>query len=144
MFLLSLWTCNCRLGIEPEVYPRSWEERSFICFFYSFLNSVSNTTFLNSVSNTTFLNSVSNTTLWTCNCRLGIEPEVYPRSWEERSFICFFYSFLNSVSNTTCHSPIVRLMNPCAYQGVRNVSFSENFGYVLNGWPLTTINQAQA
>ena len=22
------------------------------------------------------------------------------------------------------------------YQGVRNVSFSENFAYVLNGWPL--------
>ena len=26
---------------------------------------------------------------------------------------------------------------PCAYQGVRNVSFSENFGFVLNGWPLS-------
>ena len=25
----------------------------------------------------------------------------------------------------------------CAYQGVRNVSFSENFAHVLNGWPLT-------
>ena len=25
---------------------------------------------------------------------------------------------------------------PCAYQGVRNVSFSEDFAYVLNGWPL--------
>ena len=24
----------------------------------------------------------------------------------------------------------------CAYRGVRNVSFSENFAYVLNGWPL--------
>ena len=24
----------------------------------------------------------------------------------------------------------------CAYQGVRNVSFSENFPYVINGWPL--------
>ena len=24
----------------------------------------------------------------------------------------------------------------CAYQEVRNVSFSENFAYVLNGWPL--------
>ena len=25
----------------------------------------------------------------------------------------------------------------CAYQGVRNVSFSENFAYVLNGWHQT-------
>ena len=25
----------------------------------------------------------------------------------------------------------------CAYQGVRNVSFSENFAYVLNGWSLS-------
>ena len=24
----------------------------------------------------------------------------------------------------------------CVYQGVRNVSFSENFAYVLNGWPV--------
>ena len=24
----------------------------------------------------------------------------------------------------------------CAYQGLRNISFSENFAYVLNGWPL--------
>ena len=23
----------------------------------------------------------------------------------------------------------------CAYQGVRNVSFSGNFAYLLNGWP---------
>ena len=27
----------------------------------------------------------------------------------------------------------------CAYQGVRNVSFSENFVCVLNGWPHTLI-----
>ena len=25
----------------------------------------------------------------------------------------------------------------CAFQGVRNVSFSENFAYVLNGWSLS-------
>ena len=25
----------------------------------------------------------------------------------------------------------------CAYQGVRDVRFSENFAYVLDGWPLT-------
>ena len=27
----------------------------------------------------------------------------------------------------------------CAYQGVRNVSFSGNFAYVLNGWPPNVI-----
>ena len=26
-----------------------------------------------------------------------------------------------------------------AYQGVKNVSFSENFAYVLNGWPLGSL-----
>ena len=33
------------------------------------------------------------------------------------------------------------ISNPrtCAYQGVRNVSFSEYFAYALNGWPLTSI-----
>ena len=28
----------------------------------------------------------------------------------------------------------------CAYQGVRNVSFSENFAYLLNEWPPSDIN----
>ena len=27
-------------------------------------------------------------------------------------------------------------ISTCAYQEVRNNSFSENFAYVLNGWPL--------
>ena len=30
-------------------------------------------------------------------------------------------------------------VHTCAYQGVRNVSFSENFAYVLNGWPQSKI-----
>ena len=30
----------------------------------------------------------------------------------------------------------VSLLHTCAYQGVRNVNFSENFAYVLNGWSL--------
>ena len=31
-------------------------------------------------------------------------------------------------------NPLIRTRT-CAYQGVRNVSFSENLAYVLNGWP---------
>ena len=27
----------------------------------------------------------------------------------------------------------------CVYKGVRNVSFSESFAYVLNGWPLSAL-----
>ena len=36
---------------------------------------------------------------------------------------------------TNISKPLIRT-RMCAYQGVRNVSFSENFAYVLNGWPL--------
>ena len=32
-------------------------------------------------------------------------------------------------------TPLIRTRT-CAYQGVRNVNFSENFAYVLNEWPL--------
>ena len=32
----------------------------------------------------------------------------------------------------------------CAYQGVRNVSFSENFAYVLNGWALCQLQNAKS
>ena len=35
---------------------------------------------------------------------------------------------------TNIPNPLIRTQK---YQWVRNVSFSENFGYVLNGWPLT-------
>ena len=31
--------------------------------------------------------------------------------------------------------PLIRTFT-CVYQGIRNVSFSENVAYVLNGWPL--------
>ena len=36
---------------------------------------------------------------------------------------------------TNISNPLIRRLK-CAYQGVRNISFSENFAYVLNGWPL--------
>ena len=36
---------------------------------------------------------------------------------------------------TNISNPLIR-MRSCAYQGVRNVSFSEDFAYVLNGWIL--------
>ena len=35
---------------------------------------------------------------------------------------------------TNISNSLIRTLT-CAYQGVRNVSFSENFAYVLNGWP---------
>ena len=37
---------------------------------------------------------------------------------------------------TNISNPLIRTRKS-AYQGVRNVSFSENFAYVLHGWPLT-------
>ena len=43
----------------------------------------------------------------------------------------------NIFRKTNISNPLIRTRT-CAYQGVRNVSFSENFAYVLNGWPLTT------
>ena len=37
---------------------------------------------------------------------------------------------------TNISNPLIRTRKS-AFQGVRNVSFSENFAYVLHGWPLT-------
>ena len=36
---------------------------------------------------------------------------------------------------TNISIPLIRTRT-CVYQGIRNASFSENFAYVLNGWPL--------
>ena len=38
---------------------------------------------------------------------------------------------------TNIYNPLIRTRR-CVYQ-VRNVSFSENFAYVLNGWPLWSL-----
>ena len=39
---------------------------------------------------------------------------------------------------TNISSSLIRTRT-CAYQGVSNISFSENFAYVLNGWPLIDV-----
>ena len=39
---------------------------------------------------------------------------------------------------TNISNPLIRTRT-CAYQGVRNVSFSKNFASVLNGWPFSGI-----
>ena len=36
---------------------------------------------------------------------------------------------------TNISNPLIRTRT-CAYQGARNVSISENFAYLLHGWPL--------
>ena len=40
---------------------------------------------------------------------------------------------------TNISYPLIRTRT-CAYQGVRNVSFSENFAYVLNAWALSKLS----
>ena len=42
------------------------------------------------------------------------------------------------IPKTNISNPLIRT-RMCAYQRVRNVSFSENFTCVLNGWPLEEI-----
>ena len=44
----------------------------------------------------------------------------------------------SNISNPLIHT------RTCAYQGVRNVSFSENLAYVLNGWPPMTKSSSNA
>ena len=46
---------------------------------------------------------------------------------------CFCKKLAGTASNNIAN-PLIRTLT-CAYQGVRNVSFPENFAYVLDGWP---------
>ena len=43
-----------------------------------------------------------------------------------------FIKYVRKISLKTISNPLIRTRT-CAYQGVRNVSFSENLAYVLNG-----------
>ena len=46
-----------------------------------------------------------------------------------------FSTYAKFSEKTNVSYPLIRTRT-CAYQGVRNVSFSENFAYVLNEWSL--------
>ena len=52
-----------------------------------------------------------------------------------------FSTYKNFFRKTNISYPLMR-RRTCAYQGVRNVSFSENFAYALNEWPLLGTNQS--
>ena len=67
--------------------------------------------------------------------------QVFPCGFCKNFKNAFFYkiaphdSFYNFNIAEVQFSPTEKRM--FAYQGVRNVSFSENFAYVLNGWSLS-------
>ena len=46
------------------------------------------------------------------------------------------------MQKTSISDPSIRTRT-CAYQRVKNISFSENFAYVLNGWTLTNNDEAE-
>ena len=52
--------------------------------------------------------------------------------WKQGSSI----KYVRKIFRKTNISNFLIRTRTCAYQGVRNVSFSENFTYALNGWPL--------
>ena len=50
-------------------------------------------------------------------------------------FMGSFVKYVRKIFRKTNISNILIRTRTCAYQGVTNVSFSENFAYVLNEWP---------
>ena len=50
------------------------------------------------------------------------------------SSICFYIEFDYYPEYGNFSEKLKFLTRTCAYQGVRNVSFSENFAFVLNEW----------
>ena len=50
----------------------------------------------------------------------------------------FIYYVRKIFRKTNISYPLIRTRT-CEYQGVRNVSFSENFAYLLNGWTLRNL-----
>ena len=59
---------------------------------------------------------------------------LFPCNWTLRLEIIHLVRLQNFPKNYT----LIRIRT-CAYQGVRNISFSENFANVLNEWSLSTI-----
>ena len=69
--------------------------------------------------------------LWSC---LVLQHQWYLRKGSSIKYVSKIFR------KTDISNPLIRTPT-CAYQGVRDVSLSENFAYVLNGWPLMFIIQ---
>ena len=76
-------------------------------------------------------------------CFVGIKKEKYPwlLLWWFIFAVHIFFCWGPSIKyvhkifrKTNISNPLIR-PRTCAYQGVRNNSFSKIFAYVLNGWP---------
>ena len=64
----------------------------------------------------------------------GVKKGIIGVKWIKGSFINYVRKIFRKTNIST---PLI-CTRTCAYQGVRNVSFSENFAYVLYGCPQTT------
>ena len=66
-----------------------------------------------------------------CICYLGVIHLVRPQNFPKN------YHFLNA----DMHTYVCVCARTCVYQGVRNVSLSENVTHVLNKWPRTNVSK---
>ena len=62
---------------------------------------------------------------------------MYAKFSEKLLFLTPWYAH-EIFRKTNISNPLIHTRT-CTYQGVENVSFSENFACVLNGWPLDVI-----
>ena len=77
--------------------------------------------------------------LWQWNCK-SLNLTYYPsRLTTKGSFIYYVLKFFRK---TNISYSLIRTRS-CAYQGVRNISFSKNFAYVLNKWSLISSKKCQ-
>ena len=60
-----------------------------------------------------------------------IENEIWRQSQNQCLGIIHLVSTENVPKKTNIFSPLIRT-HTCAYQGVRNICFSENFAYILH------------
>ena len=79
-------------------------------------------------------------------CFQGVEKECIWNSWVQRwiqnpaKYLEWrghpLTTYAKFSEKTDISNPLIRIRTRmCAYQGVRNDTFSENFVYVLSGWP---------
>ena len=114
---LNIWKLKIWLSQERKELSKWNKKHSYLFHNYSFRHTKLTS---KNVADTTFNN------------------------WEkmERTASCVYY-VCTVFRKTNIWNPPIRTRS-CSYQGVRNVSFSENFAYVLNGWSVTNMRPCLA
>ena len=115
--------------------------RQHYAFWISCCSRLKNKFETNDHQYSSFISRISETIFTARKTESGFFPAIWDHSCSIYATIFEKLTFLTPDTHTYAYHAHIRITHThtCAHQGVTNISFSENFAYLLNEWPLSGI-----